>query len=58
MAEIDGRAIAGGNELPLNMDMRFAGPKARFGIPQVGGGVIHGGGLQRLVQVTGAPQAM
>jgi enoyl-CoA hydratase/carnithine racemase len=42
IAEVKGRAVAGGSEFALNMDMRFAGPNARFGAVEVGEGLIHG----------------
>ena len=42
IAEVNGRAVAGGNEFAVNMDMRFAGPNARFGAVEVGAGLIHG----------------
>jgi enoyl-CoA hydratase/carnithine racemase len=50
--------VGGGNEFAVNMDMRFAGPGARFGIPEVAGGVVHGGGLQKLVGLVGPGRAM
>lgn len=57
IAEVDGRAVAGGNEMALNMDMRFAGPNARFGAVEVGGGLIHVGALQQLTRLIGAGRA-
>ncbi|KAF2106177.1 ClpP/crotonase-like domain-containing protein [Lophiotrema nucula] len=58
VSEINGRAIGGGNEFAMNTDLRFAGPNAKFGIPEVAGGVVHGGALQRLVQVIGPSQTL
>lgn len=58
IAEVDGLAVGGGNEFAVNMDMRFAGPAARFGIPEVAGGIVHGGGLPRLTQLIGAARAL
>ncbi|KAH6668178.1 hypothetical protein B0J14DRAFT_600009 [Halenospora varia] len=40
------------------MDMRFAGPGARLGIPEVAGGVVHGSGLHRMTQLIGPARAM
>jgi len=57
-AEVDGLVEGGGNEFAVNMDMRFAGPNARFGVPEVAGGVIHGGGVQKLTQLVGAGRSM
>ncbi len=39
------------------MDMRFAGPSARFGVVEVGGGLIHVGALQQLTKVIGPGRA-
>jgi enoyl-CoA hydratase/carnithine racemase len=58
IAEVDGLAVGGGNEFAVNMDMRFAGPKARFGVPEVAGGVVHGGGLQKLTHIIGPGRAL
>lgn len=46
IAEINGRAIGGGHELTLQMDMRFAGPKAQTGFFENGLGLTVGGGGQ------------
>lgn len=40
------------------MDMRFAGPSAKFGVVEVGGGLIHVGALQALTKLLGAGRAM
>ncbi|KAF2804802.1 uncharacterized protein BDZ99DRAFT_480825 [Mytilinidion resinicola] len=58
IADINGLAVGGGNEFAVNMDMRFAGPDARSGIPEVAGGVVHGGGLHRLAQLIGPARAL
>jgi len=58
IAEINGRAVAGGNEFACNMDMRFAGPSAKFGVVEVGGGLIHVGALQALTKLLGQGRAM
>ncbi|EMC98012.1 hypothetical protein BAUCODRAFT_146605 [Baudoinia panamericana UAMH 10762] len=58
IAEVNGAAVGGGNEFAVNMDMRFAGPRARFGVPEVGGGIVHGGGIQQLVKLIGPGRAM
>ncbi|KAF2496082.1 ClpP/crotonase [Lophium mytilinum] len=58
IAEVNGLAVGGGNEFAVNMDMRFAGPDARLGIPEVAGGVVHGGGLHRLAQLIGPARAL
>jgi enoyl-CoA hydratase/carnithine racemase len=57
VAEVNGRAIAGGNEFAMNMDMQFAGPNALFGVVEVGGGLIHVGALQQLTRLIGAGHA-
>lgn len=58
IAEIDGLAVGGGNEFAVSMDMRFVGPNARFGIPEVAGGLVHGGGLHRLTKLIGPARAL
>ncbi|KAF2420522.1 ClpP/crotonase, partial [Tothia fuscella] len=42
LAEVNGPAVGGGNEFVVNMDLRFAGPDAGFGVPEVAGGVLIG----------------
>lgn len=46
IAEINGHNIGGGHELALQMDMRFAGPKAHTGFFENGLGLTVGGGGQ------------
>lgn len=58
IAEVNGLAVGGGNEIAVNMDMRFAGPAARFGVPEVAGGIVHGGGLQSLTKLIGPGRAL
>jgi enoyl-CoA hydratase/carnithine racemase len=58
IAEVNGLAVGGGNEFAVNMDMRFAGPMARFGVPEVAGGIIHGGGVQSLTKLIGPGRAL
>ncbi|KAK3069915.1 hypothetical protein LTR53_011377 [Teratosphaeriaceae sp. CCFEE 6253] len=58
IAEVNGLAVGGGIEFAVNMDMRFAGPGARFGIPEVAGGIVHGGGLQAVTKILGPGRAM
>jgi len=60
IAKIAGAARAGGQELALAMDMRFAARgKAKFRQPEVAMGINPGaGGVTRLVQVVGVARAM
>jgi len=60
IAQIRGRTRGGGNELALAMDLRYASiEKAFFGQPEVGTGVIPGGGgSERLPRFIGRDRAL
>ena len=59
VAAVNGFALGGGCELAMACHMRVASEKARFGLPEVGLGIIPGyGGTQRLVQLIGKGKAM
>lgn len=55
IAAIDGYAFGGGLEISLACDLRVATPEAMVGLPEVGLGILPGGGgTQRLAHVAGA----
>jgi enoyl-CoA hydratase/carnithine racemase len=60
IASIRGRTRGGGNELALACDLRYASrEKAMFGHPEVGGGLVPGGGgTERLPRFIGRDRAL
>lgn len=47
IGEVNGQGFGGGNELLVQMDMRYAGPKTRVGAMEIAMGLTHAvGGLQ------------
>ncbi len=58
IAVIDGAAFGGGCELALACDLRVGSPRARFGQPELGLGILAGAGANwRLPQAVGLPTA-
>lgn len=58
IAVLDGYALGGGLELALACTVRWAGEKARLGLPETGLGLIPGfGGTQRLPRLIGRGRA-
>ncbi|MEZ4416947.1 MAG: enoyl-CoA hydratase-related protein [Gemmatimonadota bacterium] len=59
VAVIPGYALGGGCELALACHLRVASEKARFGLPEVGLGIIPGyGGTLRLARLVGLGRAL
>jgi enoyl-CoA hydratase len=59
LAAVGGYALGGGCELAIACHMRIASEKARFGLPEVGLGIIPGyGGTIRLARLIGLGRAI
>ncbi len=59
VAAVGGYALGGGCELALACHMRVASEKARFGLPEVGLGIVPGyGGTVRLTRLVGLARAI
>lgn len=59
VARINGHALGGGCELALACDLRIAHERAKLGQPEIGLGIMPGGGAtQRLPRLVGPGEAM
>ena len=59
LAAVGGYALGGGCELAIACHLRIASPNARFGLPEVGLGIIPGyGGTVRLARLIGLGRAV
>ncbi|NGP77190.1 enoyl-CoA hydratase [Balneolaceae bacterium YR4-1] len=59
IAVVNGYALGGGAELAMACHLRIATPNAKFGLPEVGLGLIPGyGGTQRLSHIVGNARAL
>lgn len=59
LAAVNGYALGGGFELALACDLRYAGTRAKFSLPEVKLGLVPGfGGTQRLSRVAGLGTAV
>lgn len=58
VAAVHGPAVAGGFELALACDLRVAGPRARFSLPETALGIVpSAGGTTRLARLVGVSRA-